>query len=129
MRTYLARVLVEREFIPHQENYSSFSEFIILGLFNLSDELDFSQLIFDNKTDILEQILSSISKYLNDEYENANKEIVRLTVKEISKIEDTSLDFPLSDGVYEIDERLYTFQKSINFDEFRKMYYFGRFLD
>ncbi|WP_438478856.1 hypothetical protein [Streptococcus pluranimalium] len=129
MRTYLARVLVEHEFIPHQENYSSFSEFIILGLFNLSDELDFSQLIFDNKTDILEQILSSISKYLNDEYENANQEIVRLTVKEISKIEDTSLDFPLSDGVYEIDERLYTFQKSINFDEFRKMYYFGRFLD
>lgn len=127
MRTYLARVLVEREFIPHQENYSSFSEFIILGHFNLSDELDFSQLIFDNKTDILEQILSSISKYLNDEYENANKEIVRLTVKEISKIEDTSLDFPLSDDVYEIDERLYTFQKSINFDEFRKMYYFGTF--
>lgn len=128
MRHYIARVLVEHKIIPEPENYSSFSELIILGKYHLPKNLEFSQLLFDEQIDILTHILSIISEKVNDEYKNANNETVCIKVKEITKIEDTKLSLPVACDIYEIDEKLYTFEKSMTFHEFRKIYNLGSYL-
>lgn len=128
MRNYIARVLVEHQLRPKLADYSSFSEFIILGKFNLPKNLEFSQLLFDENTDIMKQLFILISQKINDEYDNANGEKVRLVVKEIAKIEDIELEAPISSGgIYELDEKLYIFNESMTFDDFRKIYYLGQF--
>ena len=72
MKTYIARILVEHIITPAPKNYSSFSEAIVLGIHHLPKGLEFSQLIFYNRTDILSEILSNISKKIDDKYINAN---------------------------------------------------------
>ena len=129
MRSYIARVLVEHEIIPEPENYSSFSELIILGQYNLPKNLEFSQLLFDEQIDTLTHILSIISEKVNDKYKNANNEIVCVKAKEITKIEDTNLSLPIACDIYEVDEKLYTFEKSMTFNEFIKIYNLGSYLD
>ncbi|WP_447460536.1 hypothetical protein [Streptococcus phocae] len=129
MRNYIARVLVEHQLTPKPEDYSSFSELIILGKFNLPKNLEFSQLFFDEETKIINQLFALISQKVNDEYDNANGERVCLVVKEISKIEDIGLEFFTTSDVYELDEKLYTFNESMTFDDFKEKYYLGQFSD
>ncbi|MBF0786533.1 MULTISPECIES: hypothetical protein [unclassified Streptococcus] len=129
MRNYIARVLVEHQFTPKREDYSSFSELIILGKFDLPANLEFSQLFFDEEIDIINQLFILISQKVNDEYDNANGGRVSLVVKEISKIEDIGLEFFATSDIYELDERLYTFNELMTFDDFKKKYYFGQFSD
>ena len=129
MRTYIARVLVEHIITPCPENYSSFSELIILGHFDLPEQLDFSQLIIENQEDLLTQLLFDISKVFNDAYENANGEMISLKVREIAKIEDFNLPLESLSENTEIDERLYTYEKAMSFNDIKKIYYHGMFSD
>ena len=99
-----------------------------IGKYHLPKNLEFSQLLFDEQIDILPPILSIISEKVNDEYKNANNETVCIKVKEITKIEDTNLSLPVACDIYEIDEKLYTFEKSMTFHEFRKIYNLGSYL-
>ncbi|MGT2745033.1 hypothetical protein ACVRW4_06795 [Streptococcus phocae subsp. phocae] len=91
--------------------------------------LEFSQLFFDEETKIINQLFALISQKVNDEYDNANGERVCLVVKEISKIEDIGLEFFTTSDVYELDEKLYTFNESMTFDDFKEKYYLGQFSD
>ncbi|VTT07915.1 hypothetical protein [Streptococcus dysgalactiae] len=130
MRNYIARVLVEHQLTPKPEDYSSFSELIILGKFELPKNVEFSQLLFDESEltiGIINQLLALMTKKINDEYTNPNGEKVHLFVKKISKIEDVGLDFSIDSDIYELDERLYTFNKPMTFKDFKKIYYSGLF--
>ncbi|WP_254388088.1 hypothetical protein [Streptococcus canis] len=68
-----------------------------------------------------------MTKKINDKYTNPNGEKVHLFIKEISKIEDVGLDFSIDSDIYELDERLYTFNKPMTFKDFKKIYYSGLF--
>ena len=129
MKMYIARILVEHIITPAPKNYSAFSEVIVLGTHHLPKDLEFSQLIFDNRTDILSEIWSNIAKKIDDKYLNANHETVQLLSREIVKIEDTNLRLDLSKCLDIIDERFYTFGETINFEDFKKIYNIGLFSD
>lgn len=65
MRNYIARVLVEHQLTPKPEDYSSFSELIILGKFELPKNVEFSQLLFDESEltiGIINQLLALMTK-------------------------------------------------------------------
>ena len=50
-------------------------------------------------------------------------------VWEIAKIEDFNLPLESLSEITEIDERLYTYEKAMSFDDFKKIYYHGMFSD
>lgn len=129
MTSYIARVLVEHIISPQPKDYSSFSEVIILGNYHLPENIEFSRLFFDERTDISNKILSEIAAKIDDAYENANKEILQSVSREIVKIEDTELTSHLfgQTDIHILDERLYTFGECLTFEEFKKRYDIGKF--
>lgn len=129
MRYYVARVLVEHIISPPKKDYSCFSEVIVLGKYELDKHLDFSQLLFREEVDILKALESRISKLINDCYINAEGSAVETIVREIAKIEDFEFEISKLMDVSEIDERLYTFEENLTFDDFKQRYYIGMFAD
>lgn len=128
MKSYIARVLIEHVITPPPESYSSFSEVIVFGFYRLPQELEFSQILFDNRSDVLVELLHAISEKLNFEYVNADGATVVLRVREIVKIEDFNLDLNLKPDIYELDERLYTFREKMTFENFKEIYLVGNYL-
>lgn len=125
MNNYIARILVEHRITPTPTDYASFSEVIILGQYPLPEDMTYSSLLYDERTDIIEDILHDISADVNDIYENANQEMVSIVVRDIVKIEETDLQIPPQKRLYEVDERLYTFNRPMSYEAFKQSYLMG----
>lgn len=126
MKNYTARVLVEHIITPQPQDYSAFSELIVLGKTDLPLDLEYSQLLFDNKIDILAKIQADLAQEINDNYLNAMGEGVQLVVREIAKIEDCPSELDFQKPFIELDERLYTFGKRLTFEQFKDLYEVGK---
>lgn len=125
MNNYIARILVEHRITPTPTDYASFSEVIILGQYPLPEDMTYSSLLYDERTDIIEDILQDIGVDVNDIYENANQEMVSIIVRDIVKIEETDLQIPPQKRLYEVDERLYTFNRPMSYEAFKQSYLMG----
>ncbi|MFA9413388.1 MULTISPECIES: hypothetical protein [unclassified Streptococcus] len=125
MRYYLARVLTEMVFDPPRSDYSSFSELIIIGRAKMN--LDYSRVLYDDRRDILDQLLAEYENSLALSYQTADNHRLTRCLREIVKLEEILDHISLGQELIEVDERLYTFDHALSFEAFKTMYEFGQF--
>lgn len=127
MKHYLVRVLIENQHTPPYEDYSSFSEVVALGC--SAEDVDYSSVIFEDNQRILQNLLAELSEYLSDCYDTADNRQITRCVREIVKLENVDEDIVIPRKLVELDERLYTFDAKLTFNEFKERYALGVFAE
>lgn len=128
-KTFTARVLVQHLLTPETNDYSSFSELVVLGKLAVPAATDFSTAFFDGNQDLIDQVAQHIRPRLEDSYPNANGQILTTKLINICQLDDC-LDRVTFEGDFlEISERLYTFTRMVSLDEFLAAYDIGKDVD
>lgn len=128
-KTYTARVLVQHQLAPETNDYSSFSELVVLGKLAVPAATDFSTAFFDGNQNLIDQVAQHIRPRLEDSYPNANGQVLTTKLINICQLDDC-LDRVTFEGDFlEVSERLYTFTRMVSLDEFLAAYNIGKDVD
>lgn len=126
MITYLARVLTEHHYQPKILAWSAFEEVLVAGRLDLEPYWDLVELFEENQT-FRQALFQDISDFLNTSYQNANNNLVTVTVREIVSLANLPDSISLGEKLVELDTKLYTFGETLDFADFKKKYDFGQF--